>query len=705
MFLFRFRVVVAFRAVVAFPAVVAVAALLVGSAACGGPPVVAAPLPDPAAVAELPKDPTPATKVAETLDPLTKRCRERLETARGQRLALASFAQKHPRAAPATPTAVLNALNELAIALDLAAAESSLLFAVHPDKTVRDAAAQCEQQTEALKTEISLDRAIYEALASLDTKAESADVQRLVALTLRDFRLAGVDKDEATRAKIKGLQEEIVQVGQSFEKSIASDVRKVSLGVAQLKGLPQDWIDAHKANAEGKIEISTDYPDYIPFMQYADDDDARKALYMVYRQRGWPANRDNLQKLLQLRYDLAKLVGFASWAERITADKMIKSAKAVDDFVTKVAKAAEPRMKAEYQVLLAELKTLDKTATEVSDWQSAYLQGRVKKAKFSFDAQAMRPYLHYDKVKAGLLALTGRLFGISYKPNTTAETWHPSVQVYDVFEGDKAYGTIYLDMHPREGKYKHAAQFTLVNGVKGRQMPAGVLVCNFPDPKAGNGLMEHKEVETFFHEFGHLIHHTFGGHQQFARFSGVATEWDFVEAPSQIFEEWAKDYLTLKTFAINDKDEPVPAALVSKLVAADEFGKGLWVRHQMFYAGLSLAMHNRDPAGLNQDALVSETQAKYSAYKSVPETHMQASFGHLNGYSAIYYTYMWSMVIAKDMYSRFVKEGILNPEVAMRYRKLVLEPGGSKDAADLVADFLGRSYDFKSYEAWLNKKK
>ncbi len=686
-------------------AVLPMVSALAFAQACGSPTVQPTPAPLPAP-ADLPAAATPTTKAPELPpDPLTKRCMERLETARSQRTALASFATDSPRAAPVTPTAVINALNEMTIAIDLASAESSLMFAVHPDKAVRDAAGKCEQQTEQLKTEIALDRAIYDAIARLDVKSEGPDVKRLVALTLRDFKMSGVDKDEATRARIKHLQDELVQVGQAFEKGIASDLRKVALQPAQLKGLPQDWIDAHKPNAEGKVEISTDYPDYIPFMQYAEDDAARKSLYVVYRQRGWPANKANLQKMLEIRFELATLTGFATWAERITADKMIKNAKAVEEFVTRVAKAAEPRMKAEYQVLLAELKAMDKAATEVNDWQQAYLQGRVKKAKFAFDAQAMRPYLHYDKVKAGLLELTGRLFGITYKPKKDATVWHPSVEVYDVFEGDKHYGTIYLDMHPREGKYKHAAQFTLVNGVAGRQLPAGVLVCNFPNPKTGNGLMEHKEVETFFHEFGHLIHHTFGGHQAMPRFAGVATEWDFVEAPSQIFEEWAKDYATLKVFATNDKGEPLPEDLVKKLVAADEFGKGLWVRHQMFYAGLSLGMHNRDPKGLDQDALVSEIQGKYSAYKAVPDTHMQASFGHLNGYSAIYYTYMWSMVIAKDMFSRFVKEGISNPTVAMRYRKMVLEPGGSKDAADLVADFLGRPYDFKSYEAWLNKKK
>lgn len=667
---------------------------LVGTA-CGSPSQqIAAPVPDKAAA--------PVVKVAVKL-PMTERCEARLETARSQRDALAKLG-KGPRSGPADySTSALNAWNEMGIALDLAASEASLLFAVHPDKAVREAAAQCEQQTEALKTEISLDRRLYDTIAGLDASQLPADEQRLVKLTLRDFRLGGVDKDEATRAKITKLKEELVTVGQAFEKGIASDVRKVKLDAAQLKGLPEDWIAAHKPGADGKVEVSTDYPDYIPMMQYADDDAARKELYLVYRQRGWPTNRDNLQRILEIRSELAKLTGFDNWAAHVTADKMIKNDKAIADFIEKVSKAAEPRMKAEYALVLAELQKSDPKATEVGDWQQGYLLGKLKKQKFSFDAQAMRPYLHYDKVKTGLMDLTSKLFGIRYVRNTKAETWHAEVEAYDVFEGDKLYGRIYLDMHPREGKYKHAAQFTLVSGIEGRQIPEGVLVCNFPSPKSGNGMLEHKDVETFFHEFGHLMHHVLGGHQKWARFSGVATEWDFVEAPSQIFEEWAKDYETLKAFATDDKGAVLPKELMDKLVAADNFGKALWVRHQMFYAGLSLAMHSRDPKGLDQDKVVEEIQAKYSPYKMVPDTHMQASFGHLNGYSAIYYTYMWSMVIAKDLFSRFQKEGILEPKVAMRYRQLVIGQGGAKDAADLVADFLERPYDFESYAKWLNK--
>jgi thimet oligopeptidase len=255
-------------------------------------------------------------------------------------------------------------------------------------------------------------------------------------------------------------------------------------------------------------------------------------------------------------------------------------------------------------------------------------------------------------------------------------------------------GRIYLDLHPRENKYNHAAQFTLTDGIAGRQLPEGILVCNFP-----KGLMEHDDVVTLFHEFGHLVHHILAGRVDWSRFSGVATEWDFVEAPSQLLEEWAWDAGVLQTFARNAEGEPIPADLVAAMKRADDFGKGYHARTQMFYAAMSYWFHTDRPSDLT--AATISLQDKYSMFSYVPGTHMSAGFGHLEGYSSGYYTYMWSLVIAKDLFSAFDPEDLFAPEVAHRYRDLVLAPGGTRDAADLVEDFLGRPYTFDAYAAWL----
>jgi thimet oligopeptidase len=267
-------------------------------------------------------------------------------------------------------------------------------------------------------------------------------------------------------------------------------------------------------------------------------------------------------------------------------------------------------------------------------------------------------------------------------------------------------GRIYLDMHPRPNKYKHAAQFSLQKGVEGKQLPEGVLVCNFADPKTSDGpaLMEHDQVVVMFHEFGHLVHHIMSGHGKWAYFSGGSYEWDFIEAPSQMLEEWAWDPATLQSFALNVQTrEPISVELAQKAKDANEFGKGFGARTQMFYAAMSLQFHEANPDTLDFLKKQVELQKKYALWPYMEGTHMYAGFGHLNGYSATYYTYMWSLVIAKDLFSEFQKHGLFDVDTATRYRDKVLKPGGSKDAADLIKDFLGRPFNFDAYEKWMNK--
>jgi thimet oligopeptidase len=262
-------------------------------------------------------------------------------------------------------------------------------------------------------------------------------------------------------------------------------------------------------------------------------------------------------------------------------------------------------------------------------------------------------------------------------------------------------------MFPRANKYKHFAHGTLLHGKDSVALPESVLMCNFRQPTATDpGLLEYGAVRTFFHEFGHLVHAIVSGQGRWAGTSGVATERDFVEAPSQMLEEWIRDPKVLQTFATHyQTGQPIPTALAQRLVKAGEINRGLGVRGQMWLAAMSLEYHRRDPNGLDTTAVMQELQRKYTPYEPVPGNHFQAAFGHLDGYSAVYYTYMWSLVIAKDMFSEFAAKGdIMDTSIASRYRKSVLEPGGSKPAADLVKDFLGRPYSFKAYEAWLNSE-
>lgn len=597
--------------------------------------------------------------------------------------------------------------NELSIHLSNAAELANLYANVHPVETLRTTAETCEREVVAFSTELSLNRNLYEAIQAVDLSQLDSLTRRFVERQLRDFRRAGVDKDETTRQRLKDLANKEIEVGQVFDKNIRDDVRKVHLDPAQLDGLPEDFKKSHPAGADGKVTLTTDYPDYIPFRTYARDAGARMALFKENMARGYPANETVLKQLLAIRREKATLLGYKNWADYVAENKMIGSAAHISDFIERIARLSEKRAAKDYALLLARKKKDIPAAVSVDQSESTYYAELVKREQFGFNAQEVRPYFEFGKTRDGLLTITSRLFGVEYVPLKDAAKWHPDVDVYDVQQGGRKLGRIYLDLHPREGKYKHAAQFPLRRGISDRQLPEGVLVCNFPDPKVSSGpaLLEHDDVVTMFHEFGHLMHHILGGHQQWAEFSGVATEWDFVEAPSQMLEEWAWDATTLQMFARHvETGKPIPAETVKRMRAADEFGKGTTVRHQMFYASMSLQYHLLEkPLEADLTGMMRELQRKYSSFQYVDGTHMYANFGHLNGYSAIYYTYMWSLVIAKDLFSAFQKSGMLDEATARRYRDEVLVPGGSKDAADLIRNFLGRRYNFTAFKKWLDR--
>jgi thimet oligopeptidase len=605
--------------------------------------------------------------------------------------------------APRDTVAALEIFDDAAALLANAAGRSAITTNSHPDEALRNASQTCETEVEKANTEINLDRGVYDVVASLDLGKQDAATRQYVSHLLRDFRRAGVDRDEATRTQVLALKQELTQIGQEFGRNIREDMRTVELALKELAGLPEDYVRAHSAGPNGKVRITTDYPDYIPFMTYAKSAKARETLWRVYRQRGYPKNLDTLSRLLSKRHELATLLGYPSWAAYTTEDKMIRSDKAAAEFIEKITTVSTARAKSDYDTLLARKRKDNPKATTVDPWDQQYLEDRVKAEQYSFDSQSVRPYLEYTRVRDGVLDITSRMFGITYKRVPDAQVWHPDIETYDVYEGSTLLGRIFLDMHPRENKYKHAAQWDLASGKAGKTLPEGVLMCNFPKPSAEPALMQHSDVETFFHEFGHLVHHILGGRVRWAGLSGTRTEMDFVEAPSQLLEEWAWAPETLQTFAKHfQSNEPLPTELIQRMKNADEFGKGLWVRQQMFYAAVSLSYYNRDPKGLDTTAVLKQMQERYTPFKYAPETYFHLSFGHLDGYSAAYYTYMWSLVIAKDLFTPFQAEGLMNPKHSMRYRHTVLEPGGGKDAALLVKDFLGREYGFDAYERWLN---
>lgn len=591
--------------------------------------------------------------------------------------------------------------------LNASAYFAGLMEHVHPDKTYRDKAAEMTRKTSAAFTAVALNPKVYKALSGIDLSKADPITKYYVNRQLLQFRLAGVDKDDATREKIRKLNDKSTELQSKFGENIAEDTKTVIVtDKSELDGLPQDYIDRHKPDAEGKIKITTDYPDFLPVQKFAKSDALRKRLSIAFLSRAYPANKQVLMELIQTRDEIANTLGYGSWADYNAADKMIAKGQKIGEFIKQVDDSARPIGKREFEMLLAEKRKTVPDATSMETYESSYYSELVRRTKYNFDSSSVRPYLPYAQVKKGILDIAQKLFQLKFEQEPNAPAWDPLVETYKVTDHGKLIGRFYLDMHPRSGKFTHAEMVPVLDGIKGKQLPEAVLVCNFPVPtKDDPGLMEFGDVETFFHEFGHLMHWILAGQQQWTGVSGLNMEADFVEAPSQMLENWMRSAPVLTTFARHYKTgEPIPVELLARMKRAQAFGRGLWVQSQNSYTAMSYDMYSQSPENLDLDKITKEDTEKYTPYKSIPDTYMYASFGHLAGYSSAYYTYLWDKVIAQDFYDQFDAKNPLLGEAPMRYRKTVLEPGGSESANDLVKNFLGRPQNTKAFQEWMGEE-
>ncbi|MDA4893564.1 Zn-dependent oligopeptidase [Streptomyces sp. MS2A] len=588
--------------------------------------------------------------------------------------------------------AALRVWNDLQIALGGVLSEAEILAEVHPDPEVRAAAESRHTAAEAIAAALRADAELAAVFADQDDAELDDDAARVRDHLLRDFRRGGADRDAETRAAVQELAERDAALSLAFARNIREGRREIRVPADRLAGLPEDFLAEHPAGDDGLVALSTDATDVMPVLNYARDRGVRAELARARADLAWPENDAVLAELLDVRRRRAALLGYGNWSDYETEDRMARSSARVAQFLDEVDEASLAASAAEYETLLAGLRQDVPDADAVASSDQAFLLTLLHAERFAVDPMRVRSYLSFERVLGGLLAVTGRLFDIEYWP-AEVPTWHEDVRSYDVVRGSVRLGRIHLDLHPRDGKYNHAACFPIATGIRGRVLPEAALVCNFP-----RGRMEHRQVQTFFHEFGHLVHEILGGDQEWAGLSGIATEWDFVEAPSQMLEEWVWDAEVLRTFARDDEGEPIPTELVERMREADAFGRALLVRTQLGHARVSFHLHV-DGA----EDLAATTDHWYAATSPVrrPEgTHSYAGFGHLTGYGSCYYTYQWSLVIARDLLSGF-SDGLMDPAAAARYRREILERGGSADAADLVAAFLGRPFTVDAYRSWL----
>jgi Zn-dependent oligopeptidase len=591
-------------------------------------------------------------------------------------------------------------------ALDTAAYQSGLMQIVNPDAAIRDKAQAMVQKVSTVATQFALNQALYKAMAAMDVSKADPATKYYVQRTLLEFKLAGVDKDDATRARVQALNDDVTKYASQFSRNLAeSQLKVVVKDPKELDGLPEDFIQAHKPAADGSITLTSDSPDVTPVLKFSKSADLRKRIFVAYNNRAYPQNVAVLADLLKKRQELADVLGYPHWADVNAADKMAASSANISKFFTEIDVASKPAAEREYKMLLALAQKQDPALQQIGMQDRNYYFEQLRRSEFDFNSQAARPYFPYDRVQAGILDVASKLFHVTFKPVPDAPVWDPSVSTFDVYEGSRQLGRIYLDMHPRPGKDQWFSSNQILDGVKGKQLPEAALVCNFSGGKPGEpGLMEYSEVTTFFHEFGHLMHWIFQGQQQWAGY-GNNLEWDFVEAPSQMLEEWMHDPKVLATFARNyQTNEPIPAELVARANRADAFGRGLWARFQLVYASVSFDLHSVPPQEAKLERVFPENIKKFLPYKPLESDNQIASFTHLTGYSSAVYTYLWDKVIAEDFFSQFNPKDLLAPEVALRYRSKVLDVTGSMPANDLVKSFLGRPQALDAFKGWMNQE-
>lgn len=600
---------------------------------------------------------------------------------------------------PSSINTTLRQFDRLSELLQDAGGEATMYRQVSPTAPSREAGESCEVRISSEVNKLGLSRPIYERLKSMKLPAADKATAYYVERTLGSFERAGIGLDAAGRAKAQVLSDEISKLGTTFEANIPKGQRTISATTAELDGLPQDFIAAHKPGPDGKITLRTDYTDYIPVMTYAKSSALRERFYQQYSQRAYPLNEPVLRDLINKRDEFAKLVGRPNYATLNFEDRMLNTPAKVQSLMDEMTRAAKPASERDYAKKLALLQQLQPSATKLQPWDNAYVSQLVQKQSYGYDRQEARKYFAYDNVRDGILRLTESMFGVEIRPWKTP-VWNNLVEAYEVYDHGKLIGRFYFDSHPRPGKYEHANSVPLRAGTAAGQIPEGILVMNLP---AGKGLMEHTDVTTFLHEFGHLLHGIFGGqNQRWAGQSGVATEWDFVEAPSQMLENWVYDYDVLKDFAMDSSGKPIPRQLVDEMNRARYFSLGMDDMRQLGLTNISLQYY-LGPAPQNLGDAARSFDAKYDPLPPAPYAQVQDSFSHLSGYGAAYYTYRWSIVIADDMFTRFQAHGLRDRETAERYRRLVLAPGGTRPAADLVADFLGRPISIDAYRAKLAK--
>ncbi len=589
----------------------------------------------------------------------------------------------------------LKSWNDLQIDLENTGNPLGLMASVHTDKAARDASDACVLKLTSLGTDLFQNEKLYKRLSAVAPK-NAVDAKLKKDLS-EGFEDTGVTLPLDKRARAKAIFEKLEELRQAFDRNVRDDKTRVTFSAEELKGLPTDYLSSRKLDEKGGLTLTMEYPDYNPFIQSATNEAARERYFRAFSNRGGTINLTLLDEISTLRRELAGLYGLKSYADYSLRRKMVENAPTVTKFLAEVKTAvadAEKREIAELTELKAKDTNKPLAETKINKWDLSFYQEKIKQNRYKIDQEALRKYFPTDASVAYTLLVSEKLYGVKFVEVKLPpqNTWHKDVRYFDVTDAKtgKFISGFYLDLFPREGKYGHAAAFP-IRGVStlANRTPSTALVTNFN--RVG---LNHDELETMMHEFGHVLHGVLSK-TTYNPQAGTNTLIDFVEAPSQMFEEWARREQALKLFATVCKDCPtLDSDMIKRLDEARRYGRGLRYARQHLFAefDMALAGEKAEPAIVVWKRLENATPLGH-----VEGTMFPAAFSHIaGGYAAGYYGYMWSEVIALDMLSAF-KGNMMDAATGARYRETILSNGGQVAPKELVKKFLGREANSKAF--------
>ncbi|MBX2814201.1 MAG: hypothetical protein KTR25_20500 [Myxococcales bacterium] len=598
----------------------------------------------------------------------------------------------------------LSAYNDLLVITGNLSGQMNLLLRVHPEDSVREAAADCSDQLREFSDRIALDGLVYQAIGTINTRSLAPEARRFLRKELRGFRLKGLDLPSNARKEMQAIADQLQRIRQAFLDNIRQDIRHIKVQPEQLRGLPKSFIQDHKPEDDGLIRLETTYADYIPVQTLAHDASIRRALAQAFYSRGYPKNTEVLKELLRLRYRYAQRLGFANWADYTAQDKMVRSGDAILHFTEQVTRFTQPRLRQDLAELLAIKQADDPSAKTIHTWDLRYyLEKQRSQHQYREDLASARQYFSTPEVIKGIISVLAELFQVTISPSPSTPVWHKSVQRYQVEQSGSIVGYFYIDMYRRKDKYPGTAMFPMRLGIAEGQLPEASLVSSIGNKNSKEDLMSHQEVVTLFHEFGLLFHHLFARSSRWISLTGANVEWDFILTPALVFEEWAWAPEVLQRFAKHHKSgEIIPRNLVSRLRKGHNIGTGIVMMQQAFYQALSLALHTADPNSLELNIVTEQIAQRYSSVAEFKGTHLYANFHQLGSYSTLLYTQQWSLARAKDILTRFPANRLPEAKVINAFRDKILAPGGTQPASRILKNFLGRQSNQEALRLWLN---